>query len=168
MSIASLLGILSVSTSSFSYTEGLPIINLVFHFSHLAPCLVWSVYSFHLAIYLPVPVSRLRIPHTSLYIWLTCFSIRFRRAWAVQGHSIEELPFQALGGVYGSWFGVVLIVIVLIAQFYIVRPCPPELIFNSFLIFALLRRLSGPSVDKIPTRRLLCKISLPSTSPSPS
>ncbi len=48
-------------------------------------------------------------------------SIRFRRAWKVQGHSLEELPFQALGGVYGSWFGVILIVLVLIAQFYIVR-----------------------------------------------
>jgi len=47
-------------------------------------------------------------------------SIRFRKAWVVQGHSIEELPFQAMGGVWGSWFGVVLIVLVLIAQFYVV------------------------------------------------
>jgi amino acid transporter len=37
----------------------------------------------------------------------------------VQGHSVDELPFKALGGVYGSWFGVTLIVLVLIAQFYI-------------------------------------------------
>lgn len=35
------------------------------------------------------------------------------------GHSLEELPFQALGGVYGSWFGFTIIVLVLIAQFYI-------------------------------------------------
>jgi amino acid transporter len=58
---------------------------------------------------------------STLFTWLSiCLChIRFRRAWAVQGHSIEELPFQALGGVYGSWFGVILIVIVLIAQFYI-------------------------------------------------
>jgi yeast amino acid transporter len=39
----------------------------------------------------------------------------------LQGHSIEELPFQAMGGVYGSWFGVVLVVLVLIGQFYVVR-----------------------------------------------
>jgi amino acid permease len=47
-------------------------------------------------------------------------SIRFRRAWKVQGHSIDELPYRALGGVYGSWLGVILIVLVAIAQFYIV------------------------------------------------
>lgn len=47
-------------------------------------------------------------------------SIRFRKAWVVQGHSVEELPYRALGGVYGSWLGVILIIVVLIAQFYIV------------------------------------------------
>ncbi|KAF9531465.1 APC amino acid permease [Crepidotus variabilis] len=58
---------------------------------------------------------------STLFSWLAiCLChIRFRRAWKVQGHSLEELPFQALGGAWGSWFGVVLIVIVLIAQFYI-------------------------------------------------
>lgn len=45
--------------------------------------------------------------------------IRFRRAWKVQGHSLDELPFKAMGGVYGSWFGVILITLVFIAQFYI-------------------------------------------------
>ena len=57
---------------------------------------------------------------TSLLITLFLNSIRFRRAWQVQGHSVDELPFKALGGVYGSWFGVILIILVLIAQFYIV------------------------------------------------
>ncbi|TFK32370.1 APC amino acid permease [Crucibulum laeve] len=58
---------------------------------------------------------------STLFSWLAiCLChIRFRKAWKVQGHSIEELPFQALGGVYGSWFGVILIVLVLIAQFYV-------------------------------------------------
>lgn len=46
-------------------------------------------------------------------------SIRFRAAWKAQGHSIEELPYQAIGGTYGSWLGVTLIVLVLIAQFYV-------------------------------------------------
>ncbi|KAF9067958.1 APC amino acid permease [Rhodocollybia butyracea] len=45
--------------------------------------------------------------------------IRFRKAWRVQGHSVEELPFQALGGVWGSWLGLILNIIVLIAQFYV-------------------------------------------------
>jgi len=58
---------------------------------------------------------------STLFTWLAiCLChIRFRRAWKVQGHSIEELPFKALGGAWGSWLGVVLIVLVLIAQFYV-------------------------------------------------
>jgi len=57
-----------------------------------------------------------------LFTWLSvCLChIRFRRAWKVQGHSLEELPYQAFGGVWGSWFGVVLIILVFIAQFYVV------------------------------------------------
>ncbi|KAF5360268.1 hypothetical protein D9758_009116 [Tetrapyrgos nigripes] len=58
---------------------------------------------------------------SAIFTWLAiCLChIRFRRAWKVQGHSVEELPFRAAGGVWGSWFGVILIVLVLIAQFYI-------------------------------------------------
>ncbi|KAF9473602.1 APC amino acid permease [Pholiota conissans] len=58
---------------------------------------------------------------STLFTWLSiCLChIRFRKAWAVQGHSVDELPFKALGGVWGSWFGVILVFIVLIAQFYI-------------------------------------------------
>ncbi|KAF5353980.1 hypothetical protein D9756_006930 [Leucocoprinus leucothites] len=58
---------------------------------------------------------------STLFTWLSiCLChIRFRRAWKVQGHSLDELPFRAFGGVWGSWFGVVLIILVLIAQFYI-------------------------------------------------
>ncbi|KAF8873882.1 APC amino acid permease [Infundibulicybe gibba] len=58
---------------------------------------------------------------STLFTWLAvCLChIRFRRAWKVQGHSVEELPFQALGGVYGSWFGVTLTVMVMAVQFYI-------------------------------------------------
>lgn len=57
---------------------------------------------------------------STLFTWLTiCFThIRFRRAWAVQGHSVEELPYQAFGGVWGSYLSVGLIIIILIAQFY--------------------------------------------------
>ena len=51
-------------------------------------------------------------------------SIRFRQAWVHQGHSVDELPFKALGGIYGSCFGVLLLSLVLIAQFYVVRLSP--------------------------------------------
>ncbi|KAH8830166.1 APC amino acid permease [Flagelloscypha sp. PMI_526] len=56
-----------------------------------------------------------------LFTWLSiCLChIRFRAAWTAQGHSIEELPFKAFGGVYGSWLGVVLITLVIIGQFYL-------------------------------------------------
>ncbi|TRM60925.1 amino acid permease/ SLC12A domain-containing protein [Schizophyllum amplum] len=58
---------------------------------------------------------------STLFTWLSiCVChIRFRAAWKAQGHSLEELPFRALGGAWGSWFGATLIVLVLIAQFYI-------------------------------------------------
>ncbi|TFL00709.1 APC amino acid permease [Pterulicium gracile] len=45
--------------------------------------------------------------------------IRFRAGWKAQGHSVEELPFKAIAGVTGSYIGLVLIVLVLIAQFYV-------------------------------------------------
>lgn len=58
---------------------------------------------------------------SSIFTWLAiCVThIRFRRAWKVQGHSVEELPYTAFAGVYGSICGSVLLVLVLIAQFYI-------------------------------------------------
>jgi amino acid transporter len=45
--------------------------------------------------------------------------IRFRKAWIKSGHTVDELPFAAIGGVYGSYFGLFLNVICLIAQFYV-------------------------------------------------
>lgn len=100
--------------------------SLMRKISRLACCRFGLVYLVHLAVYLLVPVSVPRLICPGSYINLFFSSIRFRAAWKAQGHSIEELPFQALGGAYGSWFGVVLIVLVLIAQFYIaVAPLTP-------------------------------------------
>ena len=49
-----------------------------------------------------------------------CFAhIRFRRAWSVQGYSLEDLPFRAAAGVWGSWVGLFLNILCLIAQFYV-------------------------------------------------
>ncbi|GAA6058864.1 hypothetical protein JCM10212_002808 [Sporobolomyces blumeae] len=58
---------------------------------------------------------------STLFTWgsICLCHIRFRKAWRVQGHSVDELPFKALGGVWGSWCGLSLVVLVLIAQFYI-------------------------------------------------
>ncbi|PBP20065.1 amino acid permease [Diplocarpon rosae] len=44
--------------------------------------------------------------------------IRFRKAWAAQGHTLDEIPFQAIGGVGGSWLGLFLVGICMVAQFY--------------------------------------------------
>jgi len=57
---------------------------------------------------------------SALFTWgsIMMCHIRFRKAWRVQGHSIDELPFRAIFGVTGSWIGLILIVLVFIAQFY--------------------------------------------------
>lgn len=49
-----------------------------------------------------------------------CFAhIRFRKAWALQGRSTDELPFTAMFGVIGSWIGLGLNILCLVAQFYV-------------------------------------------------
>ena len=48
-----------------------------------------------------------------------CLShIRFRQGWKAQGHTLDELPYQAQFGVIGSYIGLFLNVIALIATFY--------------------------------------------------
>jgi amino acid transporter len=56
----------------------------------------------------------------ALFTWGSiCLShIRFRKAWAYHGHTVDEIPFKAAGGVYGSWIGIFIIFVVLCAQFY--------------------------------------------------
>jgi len=55
------------------------------------------------------------------FTWGTiCFChIRFRHAWIAQGHTLDELPFRAAAGVYGSYFGVFFNCLILVAQFYV-------------------------------------------------
>lgn len=49
-----------------------------------------------------------------------CFAhIRFRKAWLIQGNTLDEIPFRAAAGVWGSWLGLFLNIMCLIAQFYI-------------------------------------------------
>jgi amino acid transporter len=54
----------------------------------------------------------------ALFTWgsICLAHIRFRRAWAAQGRSVDEIPFKAIGGVYGSYLGLALNILVLIAQ----------------------------------------------------
>jgi len=82
----------------------------------------------------------------ALFTWgsICVAHIRFRSAWKHNGHTLDEIPFQAVGGVYGSWLGIFLIVIVLIAQFYVAafpigEPHNPrkraEIFFSAYLAF---------------------------------
>lgn len=58
---------------------------------------------------------------SSIFTWGSiCFAhVRFRRGWAVQGHSLDELAFRSQPGVIGSWIGFIFNALVLIAQFWI-------------------------------------------------
>ncbi|KAL4815420.1 amino acid permease/ SLC12A domain-containing protein [Aspergillus spinulosporus] len=62
----------------------------------------------------------------ALFTWgsICLAHIRFRRAWAYNGRSLDEIPFKAVGGVYGSYLGLFLVFIVLVAQFF-VAVAPP-------------------------------------------
>ena len=56
----------------------------------------------------------------ALFTWgsISLAHIRFRKAWAHHGRSLDEIPFHALFGVKGSYLALVLIFIALAAQFY--------------------------------------------------
>lgn len=51
------------------------------------------------------------ISGSATYIAWACIGVihlRFRRAWKIQGYSVEELPFKALFYPYGTWFVILL------------------------------------------------------------
>lgn len=58
---------------------------------------------------------------SSIFTWLSiCLAhIRFRRALYVQGRNTDELSFTSQTGVLGSYYGVILNTLVIIAQFWI-------------------------------------------------
>lgn len=45
--------------------------------------------------------------------------IRFRSAWAANGHTVNQLPYKANCGVWGSYVCLLICVLALIAQFYV-------------------------------------------------
>ena len=58
---------------------------------------------------------------SSIFTWASiCLAhIRFRQAWAYRGHKVLELAFRSQVGVYGSWLGLIINLLILIAQFWI-------------------------------------------------
>lgn len=54
----------------------------------------------------------------ALFTWgsICLAHIRFRKAWVYHGHTIDEIPFKAAFGTAGSWLGLSIIALVLIAQ----------------------------------------------------
>ncbi|KAJ5902298.1 General amino-acid permease GAP2 [Penicillium taxi] len=58
---------------------------------------------------------------SSIFTWgsICACHIRFRRAWKLQGHSLDELAFRSQPGVIGSWIGLIFNILVLIAQFWV-------------------------------------------------
>ncbi|KAL8283798.1 hypothetical protein RQP46_005230 [Phenoliferia psychrophenolica] len=83
---------------------------------------------------------------STLFTWgaICMCHIRFRAAWKAQGHSVEELPFKAMGGVWGSWFGVILVSLVLIAQFYIAVSYLAAPVMLGFWLAAFIWKRSWP------------------------
>ncbi|ESZ99292.1 putative amino acid permease (Gap1) [Sclerotinia borealis F-4128] len=57
---------------------------------------------------------------SSIFTWgsICLAHIRFRRAWRLQGHSLDELAFRSQPGVIGSWIGFMFNVLILVAQFW--------------------------------------------------
>jgi yeast amino acid transporter len=44
--------------------------------------------------------------------------IRFRAAWKAQGHTVDEIPHQAIFGVWGAWIGLSLCILIFAAQLF--------------------------------------------------
>merc|ERR1711939_1195427 len=76
---------------------------------------LWSVIA--ILMWAPIAYINVRAEGDTVFNWLVALSglstlftwgsicvahLRFRKAWKVQGHSLEELPYKAVGGVYGS------------------------------------------------------------------
>ncbi|EXJ88072.1 AAT family amino acid transporter [Capronia coronata CBS 617.96] len=56
----------------------------------------------------------------SIFTWgsICLCHIRFRRAWKLAGHTLDELAFRSQATVYGSWLGLIMNILILIAQFW--------------------------------------------------
>ncbi|KAF4983960.1 hypothetical protein FZEAL_752 [Fusarium zealandicum] len=108
----------------FTYVDksGRPLISVLFNLAWGALAYIVLASSGGLVFDWLLAVSAL----AALFTWGSiCFAhIRFRTAWARQGRTLEQIPFHACGGVYGSWLGLILCFLLLLAQVF-VAICPP-------------------------------------------
>ncbi|AJS55332.1 Gap1p [Saccharomyces cerevisiae YJM1526] len=81
---------------------------------------------------------------SSLFTWggICICHIRFRKALAAQGRGLDELSFKSPTGVWGSYWGLFMVIIMFIAQFYValfpVGDSPSaEGFFEAYLSFPL-------------------------------
>lgn len=78
---------------------------------------------------------------SDFFIWgsICLAHIRFRSAWAHHGHTVKELAFAAPLGVIGSYIGLGLNILCLVAEFYVaVAPKDAETFFQSYLAAPLI------------------------------
>ncbi|KAL6240460.1 histidine permease [Rhinocladiella similis] len=56
----------------------------------------------------------------AIFTWATiCIChIRFRKAWHLAGNTVDDLAFKSQAGVYGSWIGLIMNCLILVAQFW--------------------------------------------------
>ncbi|EED17158.1 amino acid transporter, putative [Talaromyces stipitatus ATCC 10500] len=73
---------------------------------------------------------------SNFFVWgSVCLAhIRFRAAWKYNGRSTDELAYVAPWGVYGSYIGLGLNILCLIAEFYVsVQPLDVQAFFENYL-----------------------------------
>ncbi|KAL3478214.1 amino acid permease-domain-containing protein [Aspergillus californicus] len=58
---------------------------------------------------------------SSIFTWgsICLAHIRFRRAWRIQGHSLNDMAFRSQPGLFGSWIGLLFNCLILVAQFWV-------------------------------------------------
>ena len=92
-------------------------------FTHLSPGVSAPIPINHILVSLKFLTHRIieRIFLSNFFTWgSVCFAhIRFRKAWAAAGRTTDDLPFAAMFGTTGSWIGLALNILCLIAQFYV-------------------------------------------------
>ncbi|KAI9726051.1 MAG: hypothetical protein M1828_002059 [Chrysothrix sp. TS-e1954] len=81
----------------------------------------------------------------NFFVWgsICLAHIRFRGAWKYNGHAVDELPFKAFFGIWGSIGGLSLNILCLIAQFYVAlwpigADPDPEYFFEQYLAAPLI------------------------------
>jgi amino acid transporter len=67
---------------------------------------------------------------SSIFTWASiCFAhIQFRKAWVLQGNLLSDLVYQSPIGAIGSWIGLIFLIFILAAQFWVaISPLGEEL-----------------------------------------